>query len=108
LPGECAVYQWHSDTFSLPEGAEWLFSSPWCPNQGFAWGDKVLALQGHPEVTEELVQLWATDWAHLLDETQPSQQSRAQMLAELQSKVAAQQRVAEVFYRHWLRLAFPD
>src|SRR5690606_35250358 len=63
LPREFPVYQWHSDTFELPAGAEWLLSSPWCPNQGFAWGDKVLALQGHPEVTVEVVENWLRDWS---------------------------------------------
>ncbi|WP_443190464.1 type 1 glutamine amidotransferase [Pseudomonas indica] len=105
-PGEFPVFQWHSDTFGLPEDARWLLSSPWCPNQGFSWGDKVLALQGHPEVDEELVRLWTTDWAHLLDETQPSQQGRPYMLRDLESRVVAQVRVAEGIYRHWLGLAF--
>lgn len=108
LPMQFPVYQWHSDTFDLPSGAQWLFDSPWCPNQGFAWGDKVLALQGHPEMTEELVQLWLTDWAHLLDETQPSQQAKGRMLADLPAKVEALHGVAEGFYRRWLDLAFQD
>lgn len=108
LPAEFPVYQWHSDTFDLPEGARWLFDSPWCPNQGFSWGDKILALQGHPEMTEELVRLWLTDWAHLLDETQPSQQPRQVMLDDLPRRVAELNQVAEGFYRHWLDLAFPE
>lgn len=106
LPQEFSIYQWHSDTFDLPEGAQWLMDSPWCPNQGFSWGDKVLALQGHPEMTEELVRNWLTDWAHLLDETQPSQQARARMLTDLPDKVRALNQVAEGFYRRWLDLAF--
>ncbi|WP_375738502.1 type 1 glutamine amidotransferase [Pseudomonas boanensis] len=106
LPQEFAIYQWHSDTFELPEGAEGLMGSPWCPNQGFAWGDKVLGLQGHPEMTEDLVRLWLTDWAHLLDETQASQQGRAQMLEDLPAKVTALNQVAEGFYQRWLSLAF--
>ena len=67
---------------------------------------KVLALQGHPEMTEDLVQSWLTDWAHLLDETQPSQQARAKMLEDLPTKVKALNHVAEGFYRRWLDLAF--
>ncbi|AYC33245.1 type 1 glutamine amidotransferase [Pseudomonas cavernae] len=106
LPDEFTVYQWHGDTFDLPAGAERLLSSPWCPNQAFTWGDKILALQGHPEMTEELLRLWLTDWAHLLDETQSSQQSKTQMLSDLPAKVAALNQVAEGFYRHWLQLAF--
>lgn len=106
LPKEFPVYQWHSDTFELPNGAEWLLSSPWCPNQAFAWGDKVLALQGHPEITEELLQTWLRDWSHLLDETQASQQGIRQMLENLPARITALNQVAEGFYRHWLNLAF--
>ena len=106
VPSEFPVFQWHSDTFDLPRDAEWLLSSPWCPNQGFAWGDKVLALQGHPEMSEALVQGWLRDWSHLLDETQASQQSQRAMLTDLASRVAALNQVAEGFYRHWLDLAF--
>lgn len=108
VPNEFPVFQWHSDTFDLPRDAEWLLSSPWCPNQGFAWGDKVLALQGHPEMSEELVQGWLRDWSHLLDETQASQQSPRAMLTDLSSRVAALNRVAEGFYEHWLQLAFGE
>ena len=35
---------------------------------------------------EALVRQWLGDWHHLLDETQPSQQSRAQMLDDLPSQ----------------------
>ena len=108
LPREFPVYQWHSDTFDLPPGADWLLSSPWCPNQAFAWGDKVLALQGHPEVTEELVRWWLQDWSHLLDETQASQQGLRQMLTDLPTRIASLNQVAEGFYRHWLGLAFGE
>lgn len=92
-------------TFALPDGAQPLLSSRWCDNQAFAWGDKVLALQGHPEMTEELVELWLDDWAHLLDASQPSQQSVAEMREGLNEKVSALNRVAEGFYAHWLELA---
>ncbi|MDU3294940.1 MAG: type 1 glutamine amidotransferase, partial [Pseudomonas aeruginosa] len=55
LPERFSIFQWHGDAFDLPQGAERLLSSPWCENQGFSWGDHVLGLQGHPEMTEELV-----------------------------------------------------
>lgn len=106
LPAQFPIFQWHGDTFALPVGAQRLLSNSWCENQAFAWGDKILAVQGHPEMNEELVRLWLNDWSHLLDDSQPSQQSKAQMLEELPGKVAALNQVAEGFYRHWLQLAF--
>lgn len=105
LPESFSIFQWHGDTFALPDGAQPLLSSRWCDNQAFAWGEKILALQGHPEMTEELVELWLDDWAHLLDASQPSQQSVAEMREGLSAKVSALNQVAEGFYVHWLELA---
>ncbi|WP_339079136.1 type 1 glutamine amidotransferase [Pseudomonas sp. TMP9] len=105
LPETFPMFQWHGDSFAIPDGAQPLLSSPWCSNQAFAWGDKLLALQGHPEMNEALVRQWLDDWHHLLDASQPSQQSRAQMLEDLPAKVMELNRVAEGFYRHWLQLA---
>lgn len=52
---EIIAFQWHGDTFSLPKGAKCLFESEACPEQGFIYGDNVLAVQFHPEVDEECV-----------------------------------------------------
>lgn len=52
------VFQWHGDTFDLPEGAMQLASSPACRNQAFRFGDRVYGLQFHIEVTQEMVEEW--------------------------------------------------
>jgi GMP synthase-like glutamine amidotransferase len=105
LPDEFPIYQWHNDSFAIPAGAVHLLSSPWCTNQGFSWGDKLLALQGHPEMTVQLIEEWFRDAGHLLDETQPSQEKRVQTREALPEKVAAMNRLAEGLYSHWLGLA---
>mgnify|MGYP002006102025 CR=1 FL=1 len=105
LPEPFSIFQWHGDTFALPEGAQALFSSRWCDNQAFAWGDKVLALQGHPEMTEPLIECWLDDWAHLLDERQPSQQSLAEMREQLPEDV--QRRYLE-FIKGWLAVRYAE
>ena len=105
LPHTFEIFQWHGDTFAVPNGAQPLFSSHWCANQAFAWGDKVLALQGHPEMTEALIEQWLDDWSHLLDPSQPSQQAPDAMREHLIPKVRALNQVAEGFYAHWLALA---
>ena len=104
LPDEFPIYQWHNDTFALPEGAVHLLSSPWCVHQGFSWGNKLLALQGHPEMTVELIEEWFRDAGHLLDETQPSQEKRVQTCENLSLKVAAINRLAAGLYTYWLAL----
>ena len=60
LPDRVKVVQWHNDTFDVPEGAKFLFRGDAVPNQGFRLG-KIVALQFHMEVTEELLRLWAKD-----------------------------------------------
>ena len=105
LPDEFPIYQWHGDTFDIPEGATRLLSSPWCENQGFSYGERILGLQGHPEMTEELVSDWVNGFPEYLDPSQPSQESAEVMLEGLPQRVAAMNRVAEGFYSHWLKLA---
>jgi len=53
LPDELMAYHWHGDTFDLPEGAIHIAGSQRYPNQAFAWGDHVIALQCHLETTPQ-------------------------------------------------------
>lgn len=52
------VFQWHGDTFDLPQGAVRLASSELFPNQAFRYSDRVYALQFHIEVTPGIVTNW--------------------------------------------------
>ncbi|MBM4315800.1 MAG: type 1 glutamine amidotransferase [Deltaproteobacteria bacterium] len=52
------VFQWHGDTFDLPERSVRLSSSSLYPNQAFRHGDKVYGLQFHIEVTPVMVRDW--------------------------------------------------
>lgn len=45
------VMHWHGDMFEIPVGAQRLFSSNGCPNQGFAMNEnRVIGLQFHLEL----------------------------------------------------------
>ena len=52
------VFQWHGDTFDLPEGSVRLSSSDLYANQAFRYGDRVYGLQFHIEVTPAIVRDW--------------------------------------------------
>ena len=53
---EITSFHWHGETFDLPEGASRLFSSEATPNQAFAIGENVIALQFHWEVKKENIE----------------------------------------------------
>jgi GMP synthase (glutamine-hydrolysing) len=53
LPDEFMAFHWHGDTFDIPRGAAHIARSEACANQMFVYGDRVVGVQFHLEVTEE-------------------------------------------------------
>ncbi len=53
LPEKLRVMHWHGDRFDIPQGAVRIAGSEACPNQGFVYGERVLAWQCHLEATPE-------------------------------------------------------
>jgi len=63
------VFQWHGDTFDLPDKAVHLIKSDVCQNQAFSYGENILALQFHLEFTPTIVeQLINTSGDEITDE----------------------------------------
>src|SRR3989337_4516392 len=52
------VFQWHGDTFEIPNGAVHLAESSMCTNQAFRYRDNVYGIQFHIEVTPEMILEW--------------------------------------------------
>ena len=52
------VLHWHGDTFDLPSGSARLAETAITPNQAFAYGPKVLALQFHVELRPRDMEKW--------------------------------------------------
>lgn len=57
------VFQWHGENFSLPHGAEHLFSGTAVANQGFTYKN-ALALQFHNELSLEWYSMWYESLRH--------------------------------------------
>jgi len=55
-PEKATVLHWHLDTFTVPPGAIRVGMSAGCASQGFVWGDGVIGLQFHPEMTAPMVE----------------------------------------------------
>jgi GMP synthase (glutamine-hydrolysing) len=52
------VFQWHGDTFDIPEGAVHLAETESCANQAFRYGETVYGLQFHLECDEPMIDRW--------------------------------------------------
>jgi GMP synthase (glutamine-hydrolysing) len=52
------VFQWHSDTFTLPRAAVHLAASDSCTHQAFRLFDHVYGLQFHLEADRPLIERW--------------------------------------------------
>ena len=52
------VFQWHGETFDIPEGAVCVAKSQLYPNQAFRYGENVYAFQFHIEVSKQMIFDW--------------------------------------------------
>ena len=95
-------FHWHSESFTLPDGATQLLSSKSCENQAFAMGVH-LGLQCHVEMTEKMVKTWYEVGA---DEIAGSVGSTVQSYEEVQKNLAnrilALNIVANHLYMKWI------
>lgn len=101
LPSPFTMFHWHNETFDIPNDCERLFSSQFCENQAYAYGDKVLAMQCHVEMTEPLVTDWITHWKHDLLEETPSRQCFDTINSKVKQSIPQLNQVADVLYRRW-------
>jgi GMP synthase (glutamine-hydrolysing) len=69
FPPQWISFHWHGDTFGLPNGARLIASSVGCRNQGFIYGDRVIGLQFHMEMTEQRVQSLLNNCRHELTDS---------------------------------------
>jgi GMP synthase-like glutamine amidotransferase len=69
------TFHWHGDTFALPEGAISLGYSEFTPQQGFIRGKNILALQFHPEITVEGIEMLIKNAGYELSSEGESTQS---------------------------------
>ncbi len=51
-------YQWHTETFDIPDDAEHLAHNENFPGQAFRYDGSTYAIEFHPEMTREMVDKW--------------------------------------------------
>jgi GMP synthase (glutamine-hydrolysing) len=108
LPRELLTLQWHSDTFSLPEGAVLLASSPAYPNQAFRWGRCAYGVQFHLELSREM----AAEWADVPEYSEALARvlgpgSATALVAELGANADELRAHGRQMFERWLELVSP-
>ena len=97
-------FHWHGETFSLPQGAIHLLSSPYCMHQAYSIGTHV-ALQCHIEMTTGMVQKWCDEGVEELAEASdsPAVQQANVMLQSLPLHCFFLNKVAKQLYTQWIK-----
>lgn len=58
LAEQLVTFQWHGETFDVPEGGVLLAESDLFPNQAFRWGRRAYGIQFHLEVSSDMARAW--------------------------------------------------
>ena len=97
------VFEWHEDTFSIPDGAIPIFSGRNIESQGYLFG-KVLAMQFHLEMTEEMIHQWLERYCDCMPKASQYTQSPKQITERLDERLDNLHTVADKIYDWWLNM----
>lgn len=81
LPRQFPIFQWHSDTFTLPAGAVRLAGSAVAENQCFRIGRATYGMQFHFEASRAVVADWGREFPDLIERLSPGWAARQAGLA---------------------------
>ena len=76
LPEKFPIFEWHDDTFGLPENAVRLAASAVAENQAFRLGRAVYGFQFHFEADTPMVRDWSTSFAATIAARHPDWNDR--------------------------------
>lgn len=97
-------FHWHGETFTVPQGATHVLSSPHCANQAYVMG-KHIGLQCHIEMTPDMVKVWTEQWKNDIASaaSSPAVQSADTMLAGVEADCEVLHGVADRVYSRWIQ-----
>jgi GMP synthase-like glutamine amidotransferase len=102
LPAEFPIFQWHDDTFSLPQGAVRLASNAVAVNQAFRIGRAGYGIQFHFEADRKLVRVWNAAFAEMIAARHPDWSARFEDEATRHGPLA--DAIGLAMARAWVRL----
>ncbi len=98
LPSPMTVFQWHGDTFEIPEGSPLLATSSLCRNQAFRLGNSAYGLQFHPELTVDDIVQWGREYLPLMTNSEEIHIVQSLMDNPQPTIAAAAEKMAQTIY----------
>jgi GMP synthase-like glutamine amidotransferase len=107
LPSQMTVFQWHRDTFEIPNGAKHLYESDGCRNQAFSLSDRVYGFQFHLEADPRTIRAFLTvsKYRKLAGK---GIQTEAEIMAGIERHLPGQRKHMSSFLAHLLPSAGTD
>lgn len=104
---EFVTYEWHGETFSIPDGGRRILESDHCANQAFTVGPH-LGMQCHVEMTGAMVREWSSQGTREIERALERNanapvQKAEQQLTTLEQRLAALHAVSDQLYAYWIR-----
>ncbi len=97
------AFQWHGETFAIPNGAVRIATGEHCVNQAFAVGEKHLAMQCHVEMNVPAIRAWCDEGSdEIAASGSPAVQQRERIEDDVDAKVRALRAVADRLYGRWV------
>jgi len=87
FPKTFSVFQWHGDTFELPNAAKLIALSSPIRHQAFRYGENAYGLQFHLEVTGEMIREWMETYEEEFEGSTPPPCSKEEILVETEKKI---------------------
>jgi len=94
FPKNFSVFQWHEDTFDLPNGGKGITTSTKVIHQAFRYGENAYGLQFHLEVTEKMIRNWIDEY----------EAGKTDILVETERYLAAYRERGKRFFNRFFNL----
>ncbi len=106
MPDRFLSFQWHDDTFTLPQGSAHLAENEAARHQAFRLGRAAYGFQFHFEANREVVRNWMTHFPEVIERKEPGWLSRHGELEPTDGQLSDEAGLA--LSRAWVRQIHPS
>ena len=99
------TFQWHGETFTIPDAATRILTGAHCGNQAYVVDGRHLGMQCHVEITREMIDSWCVSGAEEVAEnlSSPAVQPVERIKADAPARLPELNRAADRLYTRWIR-----